>query len=294
MIRASTIAEFLQAPLVGSDLELTGPRSLSSAEAGSLVFLSKADQAAINRLNAIGTVLCLATGEAASSLSCSVIVCDDPRLAFCKVLNAYFTEDKRAGVDPSATVAGSASLGAGVFIGPGARIDDHAVIGEGCEIGANVVIGAGVIIGRHCIIKPNTTIGARGFGFALDEDGSPVPFPHLGTVKLGDNVEIGANCTVVRAGLDATLIGDGVKTDDHVHIAHNCRVGSRTRIAAGAVLSGSVRVGKDVWISPNATIIDYAAIGDGAFIGIGSVVTKSVKAGDRVFGVPARIIGSKK
>src|SRR3546814_3805834 len=116
------------------------------------------------------------------------------------------------------------------------------MIGDRSVIGENCVLAEGVSVGADCRIKPNTTIGARGFGFARDEDGHPVEFPHIGTVSIGDRVEIGANCTVVRAALDATVIEDAVKTDDHVHIAHNVVVGARTFIAAGAVLSGSVTV----------------------------------------------------
>ncbi|MBW2065846.1 MAG: hypothetical protein JRJ03_13080, partial [Deltaproteobacteria bacterium] len=151
-------------------------------------------------------------------------------------------------------------------------------------------IGENVVIGKDCIIKSNTTIGDHGFGFARDGKGKLVQFPHIGGVRIGDRVEIGANCTVVRATLDMTVIEDDVKTDDHVHIAHNCRIGPRTLIAAGAILSGNVTVGAEVWISPNSTIIDYGIVGEKAFIGLGAVVIRPVGAGETVVGNPGRVL----
>ncbi len=293
MPTARTIATALNAVLDGPDMEISAPRSLASAASGTMVFLGRADTEAIDRLNQIGGVLCLTTTENAPLLSCAVIQVEQPRLAFCRMMQRFFQPPARPGIHPDATIAASARLGAGVSIGAGCRIGEGVHIGDGSQLGCNVVVTDGVRIGTDCHIKANTTIGERGFGFALDEKGLPISFPHIGTVRIGDHVEIGANCTVVRAALDATVLMDHVKTDDHVHIAHNCHVGPRCRIAAGAVLSGSVTLGADVWVSPNATLIDYAEIGDGAFIGLGSVVTKSVAAGVRVFGSPAKPIGQR-
>ena len=293
MPKASDIAAALRAPLVGRDIEVKEPRSLSGARPGALVFLNKIHVDAIERLNATSEVVCIATPEVANHLTCPVITVVDPRLGFCLAMNRFFSAARPTGVSGDATVDPGARLGSDVRVEAGARIATGAIIGDRTVIGENCVISNAVRIGHDCLIKPNTTIGARGFGFADGEDGIPVPFPHIGGVVIGNHVEIGANCTVVRAALDDTVVGDFVKTDDHVHIAHNCIIGARTKIAAGAVLSGSVTVGEDVWISPNSTIIDYGSIGDGAFVGIGSVVTKSVRPGIRVFGVPAAVLAKK-
>ena len=290
MPSVAEIAAFLSARWTGEDLPELCPSSLSSLAPGALAFLTRDDPELKQRLNATPRTACITTPEIAADLTCAVIAHPAPRLAFARVLERFFAPAAARGVSADATVAVGAELGDGVAIGPGSRIAADVSIGAGTVIGCNVVIGEGVVIGRRCVVKSNTTIGEAGFGFPLDENGTPVRFPHIGRVQIGDDVEIGANCTVVRAALDATVVEEHVKTDDHVHIAHNCVIGARTRLAAGVVLSGSVRIGRDVWVSPNATVIDYVSIGDGAFVGIGSVVTKPVDAGLRVFGVPARAI----
>ena len=223
MIRASKIASYLGSSLVGSDIEITAARSLTSAEVGTIVFLSKADPSATAALNKLSTVLCITTPEIASDLKCAVVPCENPRLAFCKTLNKFFAEPDPARANETATVSDTAVLAKDVVLGPGVCIGDDVEIGSGTTIGANVVIEARTVVGSGCLIKPNTTIGARGFGFVRDDNNSPISFPHIGMVRIGDGVEIGANCTVVRAALDETTVGDHVKTDDHVHIAHNCK-----------------------------------------------------------------------
>ncbi len=295
MIRASKIASFLGCPLAGSDIEITTARSLASAEAGAVVFLNKADRSAIAALNELSAALCITMPEIASDLTCAVVSCDNPRLAFCKMLNEFFPEPGPARATKAATVSDTAVLGEDVVFGAGVCIGDDVVIGSGTIIGANVVIEARTVVGNDCVIKPNSTIGARGFGFVRDDDNAPISFPHIGMVRIGDGVEIGANCTVVRAALDETSVNDHVKTDDHVHIAHNCSIGARTFLAAGVVVSGSVTIGADVWIGPNATIVDYISVGDGAHIALGSVVMRPVDPGEKVLGNPAkRIPGSRK
>lgn len=288
------IADFLKAPLRGADLSSVVPRSLQTAEKGAIVFLNKEMPEAIGRLNELGAIACVTTKTIADRLpSCTTLIHENPRLAFCKLLERFFVPPARPVIAESAAIAPTARLAKDAIIGAGAVIGEGAVIGAGTRIANNVVIADGTVIGENCIIKSNTTIGEPGFGFVVDTDGKPVRFPHIGTVRIGNNVEIGANCTVVRAALDTTIVGDDVKTDDHVHIAHNAIVGPRTQIAAGAVLSGSVTLGADVWIGPNVTLIDYVTVGDGGRVGIGSVVARSVPPGATVFGNPARQLPKK-
>ena len=142
--------------------------------------------------------------------------------------------------------------------------------------------GKGLVVGR------NTVIGREGFGFAKDGD-KWIRMPHQGKVIIGDNVEIGSNCTIDRGCLDNTVIGNGVKIDNLCHIAHSCKIGDNTIITAGVIFSGSVTVGKNVWIAPNSTIRTRVTIGDNAFIGIGSNVVKDVPEGTTVYGNPARV-----
>jgi len=144
-----------------------------------------------------------------------------------------------------------------------------------------------VRVGSCFKVGTNTVIGGEGFGFAKDGD-KWIRMPHIGRVIIGDNVEIGSNCTIDRGCLDNTIIGNGVKIDNMCHIAHSCKIGDNTIITAGVIFSGSVTVGKNVWIAPNSTIKNGITIGDNAFIGIGSNVIKDVPEGATVYGNPAR------
>lgn len=148
-------------------------------------------------------------------------------------------------------------------------------------------------LGDRVDIGPHTVIGGRGFGFERDEDGSWFRIPHKGSVRIGDDVEIGACCVIARGTLTDTVIGDRVKIDDHVFIAHNVQVGSDTLIIAGAEISGSVNVGSDCQIGPQVTIREHLTVGDGAQIGIGAVVISDVPAGMVVVGNPARVLRAR-
>jgi UDP-3-O-[3-hydroxymyristoyl] glucosamine N-acyltransferase len=186
-------------------------------------------------------------------------------------------------------------IGARSIIGPGTRI------GASCTIGANVHIGANsrlypnvtvydrVRIGSHAIIHSGAVIGADGFGFAR-EDGRYQKFPQVGTVEIGEDCEIGANTCIDRAALGLTRIGNGVKLDNMVHIAHNCTIGNNVVIAAQTGLSGGITVEDDAIIGGQVGIGDKARIERGAVLGSGCGVltSKIVRAGQVVWGTPAR------
>jgi acetyltransferase-like isoleucine patch superfamily enzyme len=210
----------------------------------------------------------------------------NPRLSFARALNilkespGFVTSDEPANVPVDASVAPSAILGKGVKIG------NRTVIGH------NVVIYDEVSIGNDCYIKSNSVIGEDGFGFERDEEGVPIRIQHLGSVIIGNGVEIGSLNTVCRGTLGNTIIEDGVKTDDHVHIAHNCKLGRNSLVTACAEFSGGVVLGQQCWVGPNSSIKQKVTIGDNAFIGIASSVTKNVGEGVTVAGNPARPLRS--
>ena len=293
MTKASAIAQFLGKPLVGSDVTILSACSMNQLRDNAVLFLTKADDDALAQINAQAAVLCIASAAAAERLVVPHVVHDNPRLAFCQVLGEFFVTTSTGGIHPSVEISASATLADSVSVGAGSVIGERVRIGADTVIGKHVVVENDVTIGAGCVLRSHTVIGDRGFGFTVDEHKIPIPFPHLGTVVIEDHVELGAHNTVARAALDATRIAEYVKTDDHVHIAHNCSVGARTFIAAGAVLSGSVSLGEDVWIGPNATIADYVSVGPNARIGIGAVVLKSVPAEKTAIGNPARVTGKR-
>jgi UDP-3-O-[3-hydroxymyristoyl] glucosamine N-acyltransferase len=179
-------------------------------------------------------------------------------------------------------------------IHPTARIGRNVVIGRGVHIGAgtviyhNAVIGDEVVIGQRCVIKSCAVLGEEGFGFERDAKGKAVRLPHIGTVVIGDEVEVGSLTTICRGTLGDTILRNGCKIDDHVHIAHNVDVGEDAFVIACAEVSGGVKIGPRAWIAPNASVLNQLTIGADAVVGLGGVVVKSVSDGAVVVGNPAK------
>jgi acetyltransferase-like isoleucine patch superfamily enzyme len=176
----------------------------------------------------------------------------------------------------------------GTIVYPGAQIHQDAVIGEGSIIFPGSVIGPNVIIGRRALIKPNSVIGIVSFGIFRGRDNRNTHLPHVGGVVMGDDVEVGALTTVCAGTIHPTIVADTVKVDDHVHVGHNTQTGEGTLICANSVIAGSAVLGRDVWISPNTSIIESTNIGDKAFVGLAANVLKDVPANTVVVGNPAR------
>jgi UDP-3-O-[3-hydroxymyristoyl] glucosamine N-acyltransferase len=223
------------------------------------------------------------------SSSVSFIEVEDPRTTYIQVLNEFFTPERNKGIHPTATVE-TDEIGNDVFIGSGAYIGPEVEIGNNVTIHSNVVILGKVSIGNNSIIGPNTVIGFTGFGYGREEDGSPIPFPHFGGVRIGNHVEIGGNTSIDRGTLQDTVIEDHAKIDNLVHVAHNCKVESGAFVIASTVLCGGVIVGKNSWIAPNSSILEKVTIGENATVGLSSTVIRDVVANDVVVGSPAKSI----
>lgn len=218
------------------------------------------------------------------SLAESLLVSSTPRLDFCRALQ-YLLEQKFLVTDSYVS-----NIHETVKVAKTAVIEESVTIGKNTCIENNVTIHKGTVIGENCIIRANSVIGAQGFGFEKNNDGQWVRFPHLGRVVIGDNVEIGALNSVCVGTLGDTKINDGVKTDNLVHIAHNCDVGKNSILTACTELSGGVTLGEGVWMGPNTSTMQKITIGNSAIVGLGSVVTKNVETGHTVAGVPAKVI----
>lgn len=192
------------------------------------------------------------------------------------------------------SIAGFAWSEAEPVIHPSARIGRNVVLGRGVRVGAetvihhNTVIGDEVEIGARCVVKSCAVIGEDGFGFERDARGKAVRLPHIGTIVIGDDVEIGSLTTVCRGTLADTVLRNGCKIDDHVHIAHNVDVGEDAFVIACAEVSGGVKIGPRAWIAPNASVMNQVSIGADAVVGLGGVVVKSVPDGVVVVGNPAK------
>jgi UDP-3-O-[3-hydroxymyristoyl] glucosamine N-acyltransferase len=217
------------------------------------------------------------------------------------------------GVHPTAIIAPLARVHATAAVGPYAVIGEDTHIGEGTEIGAHTVIGSGCFVGNYCRVHPRVTlyssvrighrveihsgavIGADGFGYAHGE-GRYVKFPQTGIVEIADDVEIGANTTIDRGSLDDTRIAEGVKLDNLVHVGHNVKIGAHTVIAAQTGVSGSSTIGDRVIVGGQVGIADHCTLENGSVAGAqaGIPTGKTIRAGQTVWGTPAREIGKFK
>ncbi len=240
----------------------------------------------------------------------AIIVTSHERPAFAK-LTALFDPgpSHKPGIHESAVIAPDASLGENVAVGPHAvigprtRIGANSVILPNVTIGADVRIGAGALIssgvrigdrvsiGDRVVIQPNASIGNDGFSFVpvsgAGAPAMPMRVHSLGTVEIGDDVEIGANTTIDRATLEATRIGDGTKIDNLVQIAHNVKIGKACLICGMVGISGSVDIGDRVLLAGGVGIADHIKIGSDAIVAAGSGVGSNVPANERVVGYPA-------
>jgi len=237
----------------------------------------------------------------------NLILVPNPYMAFRDAL-LIFTPDETPvakGVHPASRVDPSAELSAGVSVGPGAVIGAGCILGEGSAVGACAVLGIGCVLGASCMIHPGVVLyrrtvlgervtvhsgavlGSDGFGFIPDASGH-IKVPQTGNVKIGNDVEIGAGCTIDRAVVGSTEIGPHTKLDNLVQIAHNVTIGTGCLIAAQTGIAGSTRLGNGVVCGGQAGIGGHLTIGDGAVIAAQAGVTRNVPAGVTVSGYPAR------
>jgi len=246
--------------------------------------------------------------EARFAADCAVaaLIAADPYITYARVASLLFPEpqfpagiDRGAQIDGSASIASSASIGANVVIEAGVRIGERTRIGPGCVIMqgstldadtrlvANVTLCHDVHIGARVLVHPGVVIGADGFGLA-PERGRWIKVPQVGCVRIGNDVEIGANTTVDRGAIDDTIIEDGVKLDNQIQIGHNVRVGAHTAIAGCTGVSGSTSIGRNCMIGGLVGIAGHLEICDGVIITGRTLVSRSItRPGMYSGGLPA-------
>ncbi len=275
-----------------ADTVIDGVCALQPGRAGALTFLADPRYAAQLETTTAAAVLLSARDR--SRFAGPALIAKDPALAFARVAELFdSSREFTAGVHAAATVAAGARLGAGVGIGPhavveeGVEIGDGSWIGPGCvirrdaRIGAHSRLEANIYVGERCELGSRTSvlagavIGSRGFGLARAPDGW-IEVPQLGKVVIGDDVEIGANTCIDRGALDDTVIENGVKLDNMVQIAHNCRIGAHTAIAACVGMAGSTTIGQRCMIAGACGIGGHLKIADDVVILGFTMVTKSL------------------
>jgi len=197
--------------------------------------------------------------------------------------------DKTANINANCFIGMNAVIEANVSIGPGCVIEDNVHIKKNSRLVANVTICHDVSIGENVILHPGVVIGADGFGIANDK-GKWIKVPQLGSVVVGNEVEIGANTTVDRGALEDTIIEDGVKLDNQIQVAHNVKIGAHTAIAGCTGIAGSTSIGKYCAVGGASNIVGHITIADNVQLTIGSTVTRSIKeAGLYSSGTPLEV-----
>ncbi|GAA6146887.1 UDP-3-O-(3-hydroxymyristoyl)glucosamine N-acyltransferase [Thalassolituus maritimus] len=292
-ISLTELADHLGAELLGDgDITITGVATLKDATSGEIAFL--ANESYRKQLSDSQASAVIVRPDDAESVAGSALVCDNPYLAFARTTHLFDNRSPaEVGVHPTAVIADSAVVGADCRIAANVVIGEHVELGEGCEIGPGTVIGDHCVLGTQCHLNANVTlyhdvtlgervrihsgtvIGADGFGFAPDQ-GRWVKIMQLGGVRIGNDVEIGANSCVDRGALGDTIIGDNVILDNHVQIAHNVELGDGTAAAAQAGVAGSTRLGKHCTLAGNAGVAGHLELCDGVFVAPKTVISKSI------------------
>jgi UDP-3-O-[3-hydroxymyristoyl] glucosamine N-acyltransferase len=308
MRTASELAQFLGAKLHGdAGLHVTGVANPDAAQANDLIYM---DSPRHQERTAKSRALCVLVAEGTEVAGKTTLEVQNPKFAFAKAAAWLLPRPAlRPEIHPTAIVAATARLAAGIRVGPYVVIEDDTEVGAGSEVGAFCFLGHGSSVGRDCRLHPRVTlyagakvkdrvelhsgvvVGGDGFGYVFGE-GRHIKFPQIGRVEIGDDVEIGCNSTVDRGSLDSTDIGKGVKIDNLVQIAHNVQVGENTIVAAQVGISGSTSIGENVLIGGQVGIADHCTVEDGAILGAqaGIPTGKTIRGGQMVWGTPARPI----
>ncbi|ATM87149.1 UDP-3-O-(3-hydroxymyristoyl)glucosamine N-acyltransferase [Yersinia enterocolitica] len=303
-IRLADLAQQLDAQVHGDgDLVITGIASMHSAQPEQITFLSNSryqEQLATCRAGAV-----VLTEADLPFCKSAALVVKNPYLTYARMAQIMDTTPQPAqDIAPSAVISSQATLGENVSVGANAVIEsgvvlgDNVVIGAGCFIGKDTHIGAGsrlwanvsvyheIVIGQNCLIQSGTVIGADGFGYANDR-GNWIKIPQLGSVHIGDRVEIGACTTIDRGALDNTIIGNGVIIDNQCQIAHNVVIGDNTAVAGGVIMAGSLKIGRYCMIGGASVINGHMEICDKVTVtGMGMVMRPITEPGLYSSGIP--------
>jgi len=309
-IEVSELAKLVEGELHGSgDAIVTGVASLDKAGSGDVTFAKRERLKDVAKTGATAVLV----PEVVPDADISQIVVENPYFSFGAILRLVVKEQcadpkgihtsavigegvkvgKDVGIGPHAVIGDGCVLGDGAKIYPNATIGQHCVIGDETVIHANCAIREYTRIGKRCVIHTCTSIGGDGFGF-LPTHGQFQKIPQVGIVEIGDDVEIGCNCTVDRATMDKTVIGNGVKIDNHSHLAHNCIIGDNSVLVAYARLGGSTVLGRNVILTEDVGVTNGVKLGDGCIVGATAKVSRSWPAGTMLLGSPAQPAADEK
>ena len=283
--RLGDLARAVGAELHGDpERRIRGTATLADADPDQLGFVARKSFLAQLPTTRAGAVLLTPANR--SRCPVDALAVDDPYLAYAIVSQRF--ERVRSGIHPGACIHPSARIGAGAFIDAGVVIGADSELGPSCCVFANAVIGERVRIGARARIHSGAVIGADGFGYAAGPGGRWVRIAQLGGVRIGDDVDIGANAAIDRGAVADTVIADGVKIDNLVHIAHNVRIGEHTAICAGVGIAGGAEIGARCRLGGLVGVGGYVKIADDVSLtGMSMAAQNLGAAGVYSSGVPA-------
>ena len=304
---ANQIAEILEGVVVGDEnVEVNTLSKIEEGEKGSLTFLSNPKYTNFIYSTKASIVIVNNDFVSENNLSSTLIKVKDAYQSFTKLLNFYNEyKSNKLGIEEHVIVSKSAKVGKNIYLGSFSYIGDNVIIGDNVKIYPNVYIGddtiigsnttiySGVkiysqcVVGNECEIHSGVIIGSDGFGFAPSKDGTFNKIPQIGNVEIGNNVNIGAGTTIDRATLGSTRIGNGVKLDNQIQVAHNVEIGENTVIASQTGIAGSTKVGSNCMIGGQVGIAGHLIIGNNVRIQGKSGVIKSIKNNKAIQGTPA-------
>ncbi len=302
-ISATELAQRLGGILSGDNLRVSRLASPDDVLQDAIVVVP--DDKTLSKLEGLGPTLLVIAEKSTLVTKHPHIKVKDTRTALAQLTRLFDTRPQVAeGIHESATIHPSAKLadnvhvaenvtiranvviGKGSRIGAGCAISDNVQIGEGCLLHPNVTLYANVVLGQRVILHSGCVIGSDGFGYAPSPRGA-MKIHHLGSVKLGNDVEIGANTCIDRGTLSDSIIGDRTKIDNLCQIGHNVQIGTDCIIAGRAGISGSVTIGNRVTMGGNVVTVDHITIGDDVTLAGGTGVSKNIPAGETWGGIPA-------
>ena len=221
-----------------------------------------------------------------------LLVVDNPKVCLAKIGNEFFADKPFRRIHPTAIVDSEAKIGKDVTIGPYCVVG-KATIGDGSVLESRVRIYDSVVMGNACRIMDGAVLGGAGFGFEKDEQGNRFRFPQIGSLIIGDDVEVGANTCIDRGALSDTTIGSHTKINNLCHIAHNNVIGENVEITGCVNVSGGNVIDDNVWLAPNSSLVGYIHIGENSVLGMGAVAVKDIPANEVWVGNPARFLKKK-
>lgn len=288
-VRLGQLVEALGGSLENADPDtlITRIAPLDTAGPGELSFVSNPRyQARLLACQAACVIVAPALRDLATSRGACIVVAD-PYAYFARVTQYWRAQQTplvQQGIHPSAVVDAQAVVDPSAWIGPLCVVERGARIGAGTVLKSRVTVGEDCQIGQRCLLHPGVVIGADGFGFAPVQ-GTWLKIEQLGAVRIGDDVEIGANTCIDRGALDDTVIEDGVKLDNLIQIGHNVRIGRHSALAGCVAVAGSTTIGAHCTVGGAASIVGHVALADQVHVSAATLVTRSLTKPGQYTGV---------